>query len=317
MTLSKTEQRLKRIMALVPWVLANPYPQVDEVIERFGYSGRQELAKDLGVLMVCGVPGHFPHEMTVAYIEDDEVVLDMADYLSRPLKLTPSEALGLLSAALAVAGISEGNQALDRAIEKLTDSLMPQSESAVSVELPREPECMATLRQAAGEGQVLEITYVSTNNNRITVREIEPIAVQVSIGNWYLQAFCRRAGDHRIFRADRIGSVRITDQSFQPPSEPPDFRFKGYTPSADAIYARLALGRKARWLVEYFPVDVLEDTGEELIVRIAMSNARVGARILLRLGNQARLVEGEEVREETNRLRQAILSRYEQETSSR
>ena len=312
MTLSKTEQRLNRILGLVHWVLANPYPKVDEVIERFGYSGRKELAKDLNVLMVCGVPGYFPDDLTFAQIKDDEVVLDLADYLSRPLKLTPSEALWLLSAALAVAGTSEGNEALDRAIGKLTNSLMPDAEPPVAAELPREPECLSTLRQAAGEGQVLEITYVSTNINRTTIRDIEPISVHVSIGNWYLHAYCRRAKDHRTFRVDRIRSIRVTDQRFQPPSEPPDFRFKGYTPSADAIYARLSLGRKARWLTEYYPVDVLEDTGEELIVRIAMSDARVGARILLRLGNQARLVKGEEVREETLRLQQSILSRYEQ-----
>ena len=98
---------------------------------------------------------------------------------------------------------------------------------------------------------------------------------------------------------------------FEPPAVPPAPTNVDYTPSADAIYARLALRSAARWVAEYYPVEILEDTGDELVIRFAMSDARVCARLLLRLGDQARLIEGPEVREETERLREAILARYD------
>ncbi|MYF82948.1 MAG: WYL domain-containing protein, partial [Acidimicrobiia bacterium] len=124
-------------------------------------------------------------------------------------------------------------------------------------------------------------------------------------------AHCRLAGDRRLFRVDRIRSVEASGDVFEPPARPLAPTNVDYTPSADAIYARLALGPGARWVAEYYPVEVLEDTGEEMVIRFAMSDARVGARLLLRLGDQARLIEGREVREETERLREAILARYE------
>lgn len=308
---SRTQQRLARILALVPWALANPYPTVTEVMERFGYESRQQLADDLNLLYCCGLPGYGPGDLMVAYIDEDEVVLDMADFLSRPLKLTPHEALGLLSAGLAVAGTSEGNDALRRAVEKLAAAVLPGSASAIGAELPPEPEHLETLRRAVGDGEVLTITYLSLGTNRTTVRAIEPLVVHASSGSWYVRAFCRLAGDLRVFRVDRIRSVQLSGERFEHPAQPSAPAGVDYVPSADAIYARLALGAGARWVAEYYPVEVVEDTGEELVIRFAMSDARVGARLLLRLGDQARLLEGPEVREETGRLRDAILARYQ------
>ena len=311
MSASRTQQRLARILALVPWALANPYPTVTEVMERFGYTSRQQLADDLNLLFCCGLPGYGPGDLMVAYMDEDEVVLDMADYFSRPLRLTPHEALGLLSAGLAVAGTSQGNEALARAVEKLTGALFPEAATVIAAELPPEPGHLDALRRAAGDGTLLTITYLSLSTNRTTVRAIEPLMVHASMGSWYLLANCRLAGDRRLFRVDRIRSVEESGERFEPPAQPPAATNVGYTPSADAIYARIGLRRGARWVAEYYPVEVLEDTDDELVIRFAMSDARVGARLLLRLGDQARLIEGPEVREEAERLREAILARYE------
>ena len=309
MTAASTRRRLARILAMVPWVLANPYPRVSEVMERFGYETEPGLAKDLALLFVCGVPGYGPGDLIVAFIDDDRVVLDMADYFSRPLRLSPPEALGLLSAGMAMAGTSQANPALARAVDKLASAIFPDASEAIDAELPAEPEHLEVLRKAAGDRRVVEITYLSAGTNRTTIREVEPLMVHASMGRWYLVAHCRLAGDHRTFRVDRIRSLTERPDSFALPAEA-DRPVIGFTPSADAIYATLALGPRARWVAEYYPVDIIRDREREMLVHFAMSDARVAARLLVRLGNQARLVEGDEVALETSRLRQAILARY-------
>ena len=294
---------------MVPWVLAHPYPMVSEVMERFGYRSEAELAKDLSLLFVCGVPGYGPGDLMVAFIDDDRVILDMADYFSRHLRLTPREALGLLSAGMAVAGTSLGSAALTRAVEKLARAVFPDASQAIGVELPTEPEHLEALQRAASERLAVNITYLSVGTNRTTSRAIEPLILSASMGRWYLSARCRLADDRRTFRVDRIRSLEETTETFVPPSDP-DRPTIGFTPSADAIYAELALGKGARWVAEYYPVDVIRDRGSEMLVRFAMSDARVAARLLVRLGGKARLVEGEEVERELNRLRHEILARY-------
>ena len=294
---------------MIPWVLANPYPRVSEVMERFGYDTEGALAKDLALLFVCGLPGYGPGDLMVAFIDDDRVILDMADYFSRPLRLTPPEALGLLSAGMAVAGTSHAGPALTRAVDKLVSALLPGASDAIGAELPPEPEHLETLRQAAADRRVVRITYLSVGTNRSTTRDVEPLIVQASLGKWYLWAHCRLVGDRRVFRVSRIGSLTEQDETFTPSADI-DLPTVEFTPSADAIYATLALGPGARWVAEYYPVDVIRDQGDEIVVRFATSDARVVARLLVRLGGQATLVEGDEVARETDRLRKAILARY-------
>lgn len=308
MSAESTRRRLNRMLAMVAWVIANPYPRVSEVMERFGYRQKKQLAKDLALLFVCGLPGYGPEDLMVAFIEDDLVVLDMADYFSRPLRLTPPEALGLLSAGMAAAGLDPHNPALDRAVEKLTGALFPEATGALDAELPPEPEHLDILRGAAADRRAVRITYLSVGANRTTTRVVEPSRVQASLGWWYLQAHCRLAGAGRTFRVDRIRSLDVLGETFdQAPGGPPEV---GFTPSADSVYTVMALGEKARWVAEYYSVETVSDDGGELVVRFASSDPRTAARLLIRLGGRARLVEGEDAAQETERLRSALLARY-------
>ena len=149
----------------------------------------------------------------VAFIDDDRVILDMADYFARPLRLTPPEALGLLSAGMAVAGTSHANPALARAVEKLASTVLPEASGAIGAELPAEPEHLETLRRAADEGRVVMITYLAVGTNRTTTRDVEPLMVYASMGRWYLSARCRRAEDLRTFRVDRIRVRSSSDRT--------------------------------------------------------------------------------------------------------
>ena len=308
MSSPKTAQRLNRILAMLPWVIAHPGATVDEVTERFGYS-QKELLSDLDLVFVCGLPGYGPGELMEAYVEGDEVVVDMADYFARPLRLNPAEALGLLAAGMALASTDQAPPALERAVEKLATAVLPEAADTLAVELAAEPEVLDQLRTAASDRQVSHITYVSLARNEQTERDVEPWAVFSSLGNWYLSAYCRLKQEERVFRVDRVRDVAILDETFDPPDElpTPEVRF---TPSEDDVYATLALGQRARWVAEYYPVETVEDDGERLVVRFAASDPLVVARLLLRLGDAAELLEGGAVRAATDDLRRRILGRY-------
>ena len=133
--------------------------------------------------------------------------------------------------------------------------------------------------------------------------------VYASLGRWYLSALCRLAQDRRTFRVDRIRSLSERPYYFDRPqnADRPEI---GFTASADAVYTILALSPRARWVAEYYPVDVIRDGEKEMLIRFAMSDPLVAARLLVRLGRHARLIEGDEVAQETSRLRRAILARY-------
>ena len=112
MTSARTAERLTRILSMLPWVLANPGAEAEEVLERFGYGDRAELVSDLNLVFVCGLPGYGPGDLMDAYLDEDEVVVDMADYFARSPRLSPAEALALLAAGMALVSSGQGSPAL-------------------------------------------------------------------------------------------------------------------------------------------------------------------------------------------------------------
>jgi proteasome accessory factor C len=84
----------------------------------------------------------------------------------------------------------------------------------------------------------------------------------------------------------------------------------GYTPSEDDVRAVIKLGDQARWVADYYPVEVLEDVPDGLVVRFSASDPSVIGRLLVRLGPHAELIEGEAVAHSTAELRRTILARY-------
>jgi predicted DNA-binding transcriptional regulator YafY len=291
---------------MVPWVIAHPGTTVTEVCERFGYT-RDELIGDLNLVFVCGLPGYGPGDLMVAYVDGDEVVIDMADYFSRALRLSTSEALALLAAAETLMATDQAPPALRSAVEKLTVALGIEADETLAIEIEGESRMVTTLRHAASAGIVVDLTYTSLGKGETTRRLIEPWSVFTTMGNWYVSAYCRSAGAERVFRIDRIRSVEPTDETFTPNPDPPTPEVR-YTPSEDDIQATIRLDRRAAWVADYYPVDLLDT--DPLVVRFSTSDAGVAARLIVRLGRDAQLVEGADVAAATASLRRRILTRY-------
>jgi proteasome accessory factor C len=304
---SRTADRLARILGMLPWVIAHPGARVSEVCERFGYS-KAELARDLNLVFVCGLPGYGPGDLMVAFIDGDEVFVDLADYFARPVRLTPAEALLLLAAGLAMVSAGDAPEALMSAVGKLEAVLVP-GEASLTVELPPAPPAMALLTQAATEGRVVEITYTALASGETTHRQVEPWRVFSALGNWYLTAHCRLAGAERLFRVDRVREAALTGEAFTPPETlpPPEVR---YAPRAEDVQAVLRLSPAARWVAEYYPVEVVASDDEGMVVRFQAADPSVTARLLVRLGDAAELLEGPEVAAAVSDLRQRIRRLY-------
>lgn len=307
MSSPKTARRLTRLLSMLPWVIANPGARVDEVCERFDYTPRQ-LAADLNLVFVCGLPGYGPGDLMVAYIDDDEVVVEMADYFSSAVRLSAPEALTLLAAGMAVMSSGQAPGALKSGVAKLQQLLLPESEEAFVVDLA-EPDLVGTLRRAAADGRVVHLVYRALSSDATTERDIEPWTVFSTMGNWYVSAHCRLAQDERVFRIDRIQDAAVTDETFEPPAEPPP-PVVSYSPGVDDVTATLRLEPAAQWITDYYPVDEVSTNDGSTVVRFSASDPRVVARLLLRLGSAAELIEGEEVAAATADLKQRILTRY-------
>jgi proteasome accessory factor C len=311
-TSARTAQRLSRILSMLPWVIAHPGASVEEVSSRFGYQG-DELVKDLNLVFVCGLPGYGPGDLMDAYLDEDEVVVDMADYFSRPLKLSAPEALMMLAGGMAMLSSGAHHPALESAVDKLSRAVLPEP-GLVAVDLGPEPGFVAALRGAAAEQRVVDIEYTALASGETTERSIEPWAVFASLGNWYVSGRCRLAEGERLFRIDRIKGLEVTGEAFDPPDGPVEPRVR-YSPGVEDAVVRLRLEPTAAWVADYYPVEIVSSAEDgALEVDFSTSDVAVIARLLVRLGNGAQIVGGPDAAaasEAVSDLRGRILTRYE------
>lgn len=270
----RTAERLRRILVLVPWVMRHPGVTVGRVCERFSMTP-EELAADLDVLLVCGLPPFGPGDLIEAWIDGDEVVIHTADFLARPPRLTRSEALALLVMGRAVAqlpGLGEA-ASLAGALDKLERAIAPgaardarEAAGHISVDLQTAgAQMLAELREAIAERRGLRIVYYTHGRDEIGEREVDPLLVYHLGGNWYLAAFDHRSGEERIFRADRIKEAARTERRFDPPAGFDPARYRDgplFTPSPRDEEVTIDLSPAAAWIREVTPHDREQDLGD-------------------------------------------------------
>ncbi len=286
-------ERLRRLLAIVPWIVANPGIEIAIVAARFGLS-EDDLIEDLNVVWMIGLPPYTPDALVEVAIEDGKVWIHYADFFSRPLRLSPAQGLALLASSeglLSMPG-SEPDGPLARALAKLASTLGVAPDEVVDVELgAAEAGLLQQLRRAADEVTEVEIDYYSYGRDEHSTRLIAPWRVRSTEGAWYVEAWCHQAEDERVFRVDRIESVAPTDRPSKhqpPPGWGSDATFR---PNQDDPAIILRLQPEARWVIEAYPCEVIEDTAEGLTIRMIITALPWLERLLLRLGPAAEVVE--------------------------
>ena len=112
--------RLKRLLALLPWVAAHEGPTVEQVCDRFALS-TEDLLSDVALVSMVGIPPYSPGDLFDIVVEGGRVWVHLQPSFDRALRLTPEEALGLVAAGaslLAVPG-ADPNGPLARGIAKV------------------------------------------------------------------------------------------------------------------------------------------------------------------------------------------------------
>jgi len=285
-------QRLQRLLSLVPWVVAQDGPRIEEVCSRFDIA-EEDLLADLDTVFLVGLHPFSPDELIEVVIDDGRVWIRYADMFARPLRLTPGEGLALVAAGsglLASPG-ADPEGPLARGLAKLAAVLGVDPARALEIELGRLSATTYDLLQEAVRGsRQIEIDYYTFGRDERTRRTIEPWRVFSDRGQWYVVGHCHQAGGERIFRLDRISEARLLSATFTPPADEPPAAVPDL--AAGESRAVLDLEPAGRWVAEAYPVEeVVDRGGGRLRVTLRVGARRWLERLLLRLGPEATLVE--------------------------
>ncbi|MGB9376699.1 MAG: YafY family protein [Mycobacteriales bacterium] len=315
--MTTTADRLPRLLALVPYLLARPGVRLSEVAEDFSVSPEQ-LRDDLNLLWVCGLPGYGPGDLIdLAWGEDDTVTVTHDAGMRRPLRLTADEALALIVALRTLADVPglEGGDAISRALTKLEDAAGGAAIGSrqVTVRVEAEEATLAGVRQALDQHRALHLTYYTAGRDETSERTVDPMRLVLVEGRSYLEAWCRRAEGVRLFRLDRIDAWRVLDEPADLPHHvvPLDVRGGVFRPAPDHELVILRLGRPARWVADFYPTEsVTEEADGSLLVNLRAADRSWVRRLVLGLGASVSVVEPESLADEVRAVASAALAAY-------
>jgi len=308
--------RLPRLLALVPYLLARPGIPVAEAAADFGVSEAQ-LRRDLQLLWVCGLPGHGPGDLIDLSFEGDTVTVTYDAGMSRPLRLSADEALAMVVALRTLADLPglAGRDAVERARAKVESAAGGAAEAAgaVAVRVERSDRTLAEARAALDSGRAVHLSYYSPAREEATERDVDPVQVRLVDGRWYLEAWCRLARDMRMFRLDRVDALRVLDEPARPPegAHPRDVSHGVYRPAPEDPLVTLRLGPPGRWVADYYAcesVRPLPDGG--VLVSLRAADPSWVRRLVLGLGEAAEVLAPEELAAQVRAEARTALAAY-------
>lgn len=304
------EDRLKRLLVMLPWLMERGEVPVAEAAANFGLTEAQ-VTGDLELASVCGLPP-FVDEMIDVFIDDGMIWVGIPRLFTRPLRLNSVEAWELLAAGRAAMELpgADADGPLGRGLRKLASAVGGDDTAGVKVTLDR-PDSADVLAEAVATNERVRISYWSAARDERTDRTIVPRRVFADRGEWYVSADDDRSGEIRTFRLDRIEALEPTGEDGGGlVGELPPVGQWFTDATVDRVTLRLAPA--AQWIVERYPVDEVSEPDAEgwVIARFPVVSDRWFVRTMLRLGPDAEVVDPRGAGDAVREAAAAVAARY-------
>lgn len=322
---SGAQAQVARLLTLVPYLHSHGQVRLEDAAAALGVPADQVLG-DLKVLLMCGLPGGYPDDLIDVDLDalegpeaDGVIRVSNADYLARPLRLSPTEATAIIVALRALRGGAndETREVVDRALAKL-EAAAAEGSAATLIDPGEEPrgrdlvQLEADLQDAVARQRQVRLTYFAPSRDEQSERTVDPRGIVAAEGFTYLDAWCHTAQGPRLFRLDRIQSAEVLDEAITTAAEGPRDLGEGlFARGSGTTPVTLRLDPEARWIIDYYPVEAVRPRrGGVLEVDLLVADERWLQRLLLRLAPHARVLSPPEYDQAFIDRAQAALSLY-------
>lgn len=314
--------RIDRLSAILIQLQSKRLVKAQHIADRFSISLRT-VYRDIHALQESGVP--ILGEAGSGYSL-------MEGYKLPPVMFTQDETSALLTAAKLMQSKTDKNSArnynsaLDKIkavlrftekdhIEEIDAHVAVLEHPAFKHKKPEELHLQSILKAIAGKN-IVEITYRTIENNKITRRKIEPVGIYNLGNHWHLVAYCRLRTDYRNFRTDRIEKFICTDETFA--TTHPSLQEFMCKMSAQQELKKIVIEAE-RDIIKYFGEEkyyhgfVKEEAEDDIVRMTFLSGSLMGfARWFMMYGDHAKIIEPAELNDMVAIIAENILKKIEQ-----
>lgn len=204
-----------RLFKIVYYLLDKGKATAPELAEKFEVSVRT-IFRDIDALSGAGIPIYAETGCKGGICLMNDFVLDKAVFSEKEKQ----EILAALQSLSVIGNVYE-----DATLVKLSALFNTRSETWFEVDFSRwetkteDNEKFETLKTAVIHHKSAEISYVS-GDGQYSKRKVQPLKLYYKTNAWYLKAFCTERHDFRMFKLNRILSIKLLNEDFIPTSFP-------------------------------------------------------------------------------------------------
>ena len=312
-----SEDQLKRMLQLVPFLVHNQGLHIQDVAQHFGIS-RKELEDDLQILICSGLPEGYPDDLLDIQWENDHVYITQDLDLKKPVRFTVEEACALLTGLESLnglPGVAEGG-ALESVTLKLLAAAGEEGLRAASLAgpevAPADAATHATVLQAIESRSQLRLTYLSPQRDTVSERDVDPLRLYSLDNIWYFEAYCHSVEGLRNFRLDRVQDVHPNGLPVPAGTMPAKgVPAKLFTPKDDDVVVTVQLTRQGRGLADdYYAERTAELDDGGLVADIRFGNTDWLPMFVAQHGGSARILAPTDLADAARNWLAASLARY-------
>ncbi|MDI3195573.1 WYL domain-containing protein [Pseudarthrobacter sp. AL07] len=312
-----SEDQLKRLLQLVPFLVHNQGLHIKDVAARFDVTPG-ELESDLRILICSGLPEGYPDDLLDIHWEEGHVYITQDLDLKRPVRFTVDEACALLTGLETLNGLPE--LAEGGALESVTLKLMAaageeglRAGSLAGPEVgPADSALLDVVRGAIQERSQLRLVYFSAQRDQVSERDVDPLRLYSLDNTWYFEAYCHAAQGLRNFRLDRVQAVHPNGRSASTQVRAGEsFPAKLFTPNDDDTTVLVQLTRQGAGLADdYYAERVAPLPGGGLVAEIRFGSTAWLPMFVAQHGGAVRILEPSELGAAALEWIEAALDRY-------
>jgi predicted DNA-binding transcriptional regulator YafY len=293
-----SEDQLKRMLQLVPFLVHNQGLHIHDVAARFGITP-DELETDLRILICSGLPEGYPDDLLDIHWEEGHVYITQDLDLTRPVRFTVDEACALLTGLETLNGLPE--LAEGGALESVTLKLMAaageeglRAASLAGPEVgPADSAVLDVVRGAVRDRSQLRLVYLSAQRDQVSTRDVDPLRLYSLDNTWYFEAYCHSAQGLRNFRLDRVQEIAPNGEPASTQARPEEgFPAKLFTPNDDDTTVLVQLTRQGAGLADdYYAEQVAPLPDGGLVAKIRFGSTTWLPMFVAQHGGAARILE--------------------------
>lgn len=308
--------KVDRLVSIIMTLLDKKRIGARELADMFEVSPRT-IYRDIDAINMAGIPVRSAPGVGGGFEIMQEYKLDKTVF-------TADDLSALLMGLSSLSGMMRGDEPV-HALAKVK-SFIP-ADRAKEIELKVNQICidltpwtgggnirpnLEIIKSALQENKTLTFEYIAHHGNE-TTRTVEPYQLVLKGNHWYLQGYCRKRNDFRLFRLSRMSYLQKQEEIFTPREyQKPQLDFDGIWETMQTkIEVRFHKSVMDRAL-DFCPYeDFLPDGGDYYIVNFPFIENEYYYDILLSFGDKCECLAPLHIRAEIKRRIQDMAALYE------